>query len=222
MCLPDFPSGPNGATMTKHKNVISSRRQGPPPHGVDLLAAPTLLFSDQQRLREQGVQSPTLGRMMLLVVLPFGLVPPAMLLFAVHEHASAYGIEDLAVSWDLIALLMFAAELATVWLLARLLCLMAPAGRTPTVEQAWLAAALSAAPLWASSVVLMLPSLGALAVTHLLGHVASAVALYRTVRTVLRVDCEVEAMHLALMVYGAVLALWVLLIALLALSLATY
>lgn len=220
MWLPDASSGfPDGVTMAMHKNVTSS---GSPAHGVDLLAAPTLLFSDQQRLRDEGVQSPTLGRMMMRVVLPFGLVPPAMLLFAMHDHASAYGVEDLVVSWDLIALLMFAAELATVWLLAQLLRHMAPLGRTPTRELAWLAAALSAAPLWASSVVLMLPSLGALAVSHLLGHVASAVALYRTVRTVLRVDCEVEALHLALMVYGAVLALWVLLIGLLALSLATF
>lgn len=205
--------------MTKHRNSPSSAT---PTHGVDLLAAPTLLFSDQQRLREQGVQSPTLGRMMMLMVLPFGLVPPAMLLFAVHDHASAYGIGNLVVRWDLVALLMFAAELATVWLLAKLLRHMAPVERTPTRELAWLAASLSAAPLWASSVVLMLPSLGVLAVSHLLGHAASMVALYRTVRTVLRVDCELEAMHLALMVYGAVMALWVLLVGLLALSLATF
>ena len=143
-------------------------------------------------------------------VLPFALIPPVMIVFAMRDHPEVYRLDPLAANWEWIALLVFVAELASVAVVAAMLRLTPPASAPrPTPDQAYRLAARTAAPLWASAIVLALPSLAALVATHLVAHAVSLRTLYRGVRTDLRVDGEIEALHVTYMTYSVPVVLWI-------------
>lgn len=146
------------------------------------------------------------GRM----VLPFALVPPVMIIFAMRDHAAVYRLDPAATNWEWIALLVFAAEVLSVGLIAGMLRLTAPADRLrPTPGQAWTIAARAAAPLWASAIVLAVPSLAALVAAHLLAHAVALRTLHHDVRAGLPPDADVQALHITYMAYSVPVVLWV-------------
>lgn len=143
------------------------------------------------------------------MVLPFALVPPLMIQFAMRDHAAAYRLDAASANWEWIALLVFAAELVSVTVVAGMLRLTTPAdAMRPSRPRALAIAARAAAPLWASAVVLAVPSLGALVVTHLLAHAVALRRLYLDIRDEFRLGNEVQALHLTYMVYSVPVVLW--------------
>lgn len=151
-------------------------------------------------------RSATFGR----VVLPFALIPPFMIVFAMRDHPEIYRMNPASANWEWIALLIFAAEIASVHLFAAMLRLTAPVDRQrPTHEQAYLIAARAASPLWGSAIVLAIPSLAALVAVHLLAHFVALRTLYRDIRMELQIRGDLEALHVTYMVYSVAVVLWI-------------
>ncbi|HJV27563.1 MAG TPA: hypothetical protein VJ673_17875 [Aromatoleum sp.] len=147
-----------------------------------------------------------LGRM----VLPFALVPPIMIMLAMRDHAEAYRLNPAAANWEWIALVVFAAEIASVGLVAGMLRLTTPSDRLPPATgRAWMLAARAASPLWASAIVLAVPSLAALIVAHLLAHAVALRTLYRDIRNEWQLGPGVQALHLTYIVYSIPVVLWI-------------
>ena len=144
------------------------------------------------------------------VVLPFALIPPLMIVFAMRSHPEAYRLSAASANWEWIASMIFVAELVSVEIVAGMLRLTTPAGGTDlTPEQAYALAAHAASPLWSSAVVLAIPSLAALVVVQVLAHLVSVRALYRQLRVQLRIDADIEALHITYMAYSVPLVLWI-------------
>lgn len=143
-------------------------------------------------------------------VLPFALIPPLMILFAMRDHPQVYRLDPAATNWEWIGLVVFVAEVLSVNVVAAMLRLTAPRDRLPpSKEHVYLVAAEVSSPLWASAVVLAIPSLAALVAVHLIAHAVSLRTLYRAVRARLHVEGELEALHIAYMVYSVPAVLWV-------------
>lgn len=177
--------------------------------------APSMLYGRSEAWKSLRQCRAPLRHTLRCIVLPFALIPPLMILLAAHNHPQIFGAAPGALPWEWIAVIVLAAELASVYLVSRILHAAAPEGEAkPSRDQAYLIAAVAAVPLWTSAVVLMLPSLVALVSAHLLGHAAATRVLYRALRGAFITGSEVEAMHLVYMAYSAALVLWVLLLAL--------
>ena len=150
-------------------------------------------------------RSGVFGRM----VLPFALVPPIMIPLAMRDHAAVYRLDPASTNWEWIALLVFVAEIVSVTIVAGMLRLTAPADTLrPTRARALAIAARAAAPLWASAVVLAVPSLGALVTAHLLAHAVALRTLYRDIRDELRLDNDIQALHVTYMAYSVAAVMW--------------
>ncbi|QID16628.1 hypothetical protein G3580_02680 [Nitrogeniibacter mangrovi] len=188
----------------------------------ELLASPAMLWAGGEAWTRVARCEPSLGRTWGRLVMPFAAIAPLMLLFASHTHPQAFGLAPEAHNWEWVAVLLWLAECATVWLMGTMLHVMVPESPArPSREQAFLLAALAAAPLWASAMVLAVPSVAALLVGQLLGQAACLRMLVRGLRA-LRPGAEaLEAVHLAVMVHSAVLVLWVLLFGLFLISTVT-
>jgi hypothetical protein len=151
-------------------------------------------------------RSATFGR----VVLPFALIPPTMVVFAMRDHPAVYRLDPLSANWEWLALLLFCAELASVSIIAGMLRLTAPAGAARASPAcAYLLAARVATPLWASAVVLAVPSLAAFIAAHLLAHFAALRTLYRGIRELPAGVGDLEALHLTYMIYSVPSVLWI-------------
>lgn len=156
------------------------------------------------------ISGPSRGATFGRVVLPFALIPPFMIVFAMRDHPEIYRMNPASTNWEWIALLIFAAEIASVHLFAAMLRLTTPVERQrPTHEQAYLIAARAASPLWGSAIVLAIPSLAALIVVHLLAHFVALRTLYRDIRMELQIRGDLEALHVAYMVYSVAVVLWI-------------
>lgn len=156
------------------------------------------------------MSAPTPSSVFRRAVLPAALVPPLMILFAMRDHPLAYRVQPDAANWEWIALVVFVAELAAVALQAAMIRLTAPAGELPPSRaRALTIAARSAAPLWASAVVLAVPSLAALIVVHLLAHAVALRTLYGDIRDELQMGTGLQALHRTYMVYSVPVVLWV-------------
>lgn len=133
-----------------------------------------------------------------------------MIVFAMRDHPQVYRLDPAATNWEWIALVVFVAEVVSVNVVAAMLRLTAPRDRlAPSREQAYVVAAEVSSPLWASAVVLAIPSLAALIAVHLIAHAVSLRTLYRAVRARLHVDGDLEALHITYMVYTVPAVLWV-------------
>jgi len=154
--------------------------------------------------------TPSRTATLVRTVLPFAAIPPLMIMFAMRDHPEVYRLDPLSANWEWIALLVFVAELATVTLVAAMLRLTAPAPESrPSPAQAYLLAARTASPLWASAIVLAIPSLAALVAAHLLAHAVALRSLHRDIRHHLKIADDLETLHVAYMVYSVAVVLWI-------------
>lgn len=154
--------------------------------------------------------TPSRTATLVRTVLPFAAIPPLMIMFAMRDHPEVYRLDPESANWEWIALLVFVAELATVTLVAAMLRLTAPARESrPSPAQAYLLAARTASPLWASAIVLAVPSLAALVAAHLLAHFVALRSLHRDIRNHLRIADDLETLHVAYMVYSVAVVLWI-------------
>ena len=200
------------------------RHELPPAGGDDalhpeLLANPAMLWAGREAWARVARCEPSIGRTLLRVVLPFAGVPPLMMLYAVRVHPQVFGLAADGRQWEWLAVALLLAECATVWLMGLMLHVVPAEDRArPSREQAFLLAALAAAPLWGSAVILLVPSIAAVLVGFVLGQAASVRMLCLGLQALRPAADELEGMHLAIMTQSTALVVWVLLFGLFLIS----
>jgi hypothetical protein len=177
------------------------------------LHMPEMLFSPHRGWDALIARPPAPAHLFLTLVLPFSLLPPALLLAVGHEAGAALLPGFAPRDWQGAAALLLAAELLTVpamavWIgwLARL------HGERCAPRDAWTLAALAPIPLWLSSLALLRPEPAFVVACGLLALAASAALIVNGVRALFHESEPVVAAAIAHGVLAAGLLAWVLLL----------
>jgi len=155
---------------------------------------------------------PSISRIFFFLVLPFSLMPPAMIYFAGGNYGDVFAAGISPGQWHASAAIFFAAELLTVPLMAWLMHLVSRANDVPAGYPAcFTLAAIAPIPLWISSLVLFVPNLAVGVVVGGLALLCSLGLTYRGVYALLRMHDDIRALQMATVITGAGLLAWLLL-----------
>lgn len=155
---------------------------------------------------------PSVWKTLLLLVLPFSLIPPITLMYAGSHHAAVYWLDGSRQRFEMIALLFLLAELATVPLMALAIKTIAGAHDiTVAYRDTLLLAALSAVPMWLSSLALLIPMLLPTVCLLLAGLLLSLVMLFSGSRSILKIADPIEAQSVCTQAYAVGALVWALL-----------
>jgi hypothetical protein len=148
----------------------------------------------------------------LLLVLPFSMIAPAMLLYAGSHHAAAYLMDATHVRWQAVALTFFVAELLTVPLIGVMIRQAAAVHKIAAdAKDAFLLAAITSIPMCLSSLGLAIPSMWVMIGLVVLGLLVAASLLYHGCYYILKMDEPMEAQSLSAEVFAAGGVVWALL-----------
>lgn len=171
-------------------------------------------FSFNEGWDEVGAVHPSVWKTLFLLVLPFSLIPPAMLLYAGSHHPAAYLIDAPFSRWQEVALVFLIAQLFTVPLMGWLIRNIAQVHKLSVdFKDAFLLAAIVAVPMWLSSLGLAIPSLWATIGIVVLGFLAAVSLLYHGTYSILKMEEQVEAQSMSFAAFSVGAIAWVLLCA---------
>ncbi|HEY8102541.1 MAG TPA: Yip1 family protein [Burkholderiaceae bacterium] len=155
---------------------------------------------------------PSIAKTFWLIIMPFSLLPPAMLLYAGMDHPTAYMSDALFSQWQDVAVLFLFAELISVSLMAWAIKQMALARNIAAdFKDTFLLAAITAIPMWLSSLGLVVPNLWFTMTIAALGLVASASLLYHGIFAILKLEDEMDAQALSYATFSVGIFVWVVL-----------
>ena len=158
---------------------------------------------------------PGILKVFLLLVLPFSLLPPAMLYFAGTHYPEVFGPAAHRRDWAVVAAVFLVAELATFTLMGWLIKQVGNSnGLAIDHHDSYLLAAIAAMPLWASSLSLLVPSLIFSAAISSIALALSCALLYQGLQALGRKREAVVATEAVQIVIGAGLIAWALLLVL--------
>lgn len=180
---------------------------------MKILSLPKMLFSSTQGWPELDAIHPAVAKMFFFLVLPFSLLPPAMLyLSGTHygdEFVAGYGGKP----WEIIAPLFFLVEMATFagmgWFIRQIA---AEHQVGISSHDAYILAAITPIPLWLSSLALLIPSLALNIGFSLAALAASCGLIYHGIYALCHLHEEVTAASITQAVIGAGLAAWAMLL----------
>lgn len=154
-------------------------------------------------------------KLFVLLVVPFSLIPPLMLEYAGH-HVGAVMYPDISgQAWSIAALSFLIAELVTVPLMGSAIKSVANSkGIQCDYHEAFKLAAVSAVPLWLSSLVLFSDQIALIMAIITLGVAGSVVLILRGVKSILRVEEGLIAFDIAYTVTALGLIAWAALVTL--------
>lgn len=175
---------------------------------MNLTSYPKMLYSFNGPWCKIVATKPSVLRVSLLLVLPFLPLPPAMILYAAN-HASVFSSNSPLLHWQTIALLVLLAELASVPLIAWKLKNIATIHNSQAAyKETYLLAAITAVPLWLSSLGLLIPSAWAMLACLLLGLSAAASLLYHGTYQMLKLNNLADAQVICYEAFAVGLAAW--------------
>lgn len=155
---------------------------------------------------------PSVLKTFLLVVFPFSLIPPVVLLYVGTHHVSLFWLAAGDSRWSTVALIFFAAEILTVPLMAWLLKSIAKQHRLHSeFKDCFLLAAIVAVPMWLSSIGLIASSLWTIVEIAVIGFLCAAGLLYHGIYSFLKMQDQFEAQSLSYEILAAGLFAWVML-----------
>ncbi|SDN06784.1 YIP1 family protein [Vreelandella arcis] len=128
---------------------------------MNLLTAARMPFNHRAGWQELREHKPSIAMLAGWVVLPMSLLPPVMLYFAGTHHGDALMPGFAEREWRFITTILFLAELLTFFMMGWVIHTVVNGTRTLAIDyqDAYLLAALAPLPLWASSIILLVPSL---------------------------------------------------------------
>lgn len=173
-----------------------------------------MLFSSQHGWEELATRHPGSSRVYSRVVLPASTLAAAMLLYAGHVNGSAYTTDLSTLRWDVMVLLFWCACWGSVHLMAGFIRMSVHAESRPPYADCYRLAALSALPIWLSSIGLLLPWPLFNAAVGALGLLASGLLLYHGLDALFEHDDSVRTESLAYTVFSVGALVWSLLVAL--------
>ncbi len=163
---------------------------------------------------------PSVTSLMFNLVLPFSLLPVAMVLYAGHVNGAYYAPGVSLDRWNLVAALFLLAELVTVPLMAWVLCQIAESRHLQAdYQDGFVMASAAAVPLWLSSLALFWPNMAVNVAGALAGLLGSFALLYHGMPEMFGTDEDVDSLDLAYSAISAGGAAWAILMALVLLPL---
>ena len=179
---------------------------------MNLLQVPNMIFSFHKGWDELTRVHPSIFRMFATVVLPFSLLPPAMIYYAGGQYGEVFVHGVSPAQWHGAAVTFFVAELLTVPAMAWLMQLASRVnGVAAPYHDCFTVAAIAPIPLWLSSVVLYIPNLAVGVVIGALALACSLALTYRGVYSLLHMQEDLRAFQMATVVTGAGLLAWLVL-----------
>lgn len=155
---------------------------------------------------------PSVMRSFLLIVLPFSIIAPWSLLYAGNAHSVNLGIYVNELRWRELAAAFFVAELLTVPLMGAVIKNIAVAhAHQVDFKDAYLLAAISAVPMWLSSLGLLFSALWFSVALAFLGLGIAASVLYHGAYSVLQMEDEIEGQSLSYHVFSVGAMVWLIL-----------
>ncbi|NMM28771.1 MAG: YIP1 family protein [Glaciimonas sp.] len=171
-------------------------------------------FSFNDGWDKVGAVHPSALKTFLLLVLPFSLIPPAMLLYAGSHHASVYLMDAAFSRWQDVALVFLIAELFTVPLMGWIIKNIASVHKLSVdFKDAFLLAAITGVPMWLSSLGLAIPNMWAMIGVVILGFLAAVSMLYYGTFRIFKMDEQIEAQSMSFAAFSVGGIVWVLLCA---------
>ena len=153
---------------------------------------------------------PSIAKTFWLIIVPFSLLPPAMLLYAGFHHPAAYMSAAIFSQWQDVAVLFLFAELISVTIMGWAIKQMALSRNiVADFKDTFLLAAITAIPLWLSSLGLAIPIIWVTMLIGVLGLVASASLLYHGIFAILKLEDEMDAQALSYATFSVGVFVWV-------------
>lgn len=182
---------------------------------MTLLSLAKLPLSADEGWPELARHRPRITKVFLFLVLPLSLLPPAMLYLAGTHYPEAFFPAMRPRNWAGVAEVCFVAEIASFAALGWLIKQMADTyALSIDYRDAYLLAALTAAPLWLASLGLLIPDLIVNAAIGVLSLGLSCALLFNGLRALGQGREEVVAASIVHVVIGAGLTAWVFVFAL--------
>lgn len=182
---------------------------------MNLMSLAKLPLSHEEGWPELARLQPGILKVFGLLVLPLSLLPPVMLYLAGTHYPEAFLHASRPRNWAAVAEVSFVAEMASFvamgWLIKQVADTYA---LSIGYRDAYLLAALAAAPLWLASLGLLIPDLLANAAISAMALGLSCALLYHGLQALGRRREEIVAAGIVHVVIGAGLMAWALLFAL--------
>lgn len=174
-----------------------------------------MLVSSESGWNEIERIHPKISSMFIFLVLPMSIVPPAMIAYAGFSYGSEYFDHANSGIWVSSSMIFFLAELFTVPLMAWAIHNIAQSRNINTeLHKAFAIAAISAVPMWLSSIALFVHNPLFVISMALLGLLASISLMYHGIRGLLDLQEEVEVAAITHTTISTGVLVWALLIAL--------
>lgn len=171
-----------------------------------------MLVSFHEGWDEVRAMHPSIAKTFWLIIAPFSLIPPAMLLYAGFDHPAAYMSDALFSQWQDVAVLFLLAELISVAVMAWAIKQMALSRNiVADFKDTFLLAAITAIPMWLSSLGLAIPVMWVTTGIAALGLAASASLLYHGIFALLKLEDEMDAQALSYATFSVGVFVWVVL-----------
>ena len=165
---------------------------------------------------ELARMQPAVARLVVALLLPLALVPPAMLYLAGTYYGDAIAQGYGGRPWAFIATVFLAAGVVGLTVMGWLIRQVAQAfGAQIALRDAYLLAAIAAVPLWASAFGLLVPSLSFNVGLSIVALALSCSLLYRGVHALCHFTEDLQAASVTQTVFGAGLLAWAVLLLLL-------
>lgn len=179
---------------------------------MSLLKFTKMPFSFHDGWEQVYAGRPSALKAFLFLVLPFSMLPPAMLLYAGNHHAAAYLMDGDPTRWQTVALIFFLAELLTVPLMGLMIRQVASVQKiVADPKDTFLLAAIMSVPMCLSSLGLAIPNLWVMMGIVVLGFGVAAGLLYHGTYHILRLKDPMQAQALSSEVFATGGIVWTLL-----------
>ncbi len=180
---------------------------------MTLLQMPKMILSFHDGWDDLIRIHPSIARIFAYLVLPFSILPAAMIYYAGGHYGDVFSLGVSQQQWHFAAGTFFLAELLTVPAMAGIMHLTCRVNDVPAgYHECFTLAAIAPIPMWVSSLVLFVPNLAICVVVGSLGLLGSLVITYRGIYALFRMHEDLRAMQMATVVTGAGLLAWLVLV----------
>lgn len=179
---------------------------------MNMMHAPKMIFSFHEGWDEVIRIHPSIARLFAFLVVPFSLLPPAMIYYAGSRYGDVFAAGVSSAQWHRAAAVIFIAELLTVPAMAWLIHAVSKTNNVAAdYHECFTLATIAPIPLWISSLALFIPSLFVNVVLGGIALLCSAGLIYRGVFALFHMREDLRAMQMASVISGAGLLAWLLL-----------
>jgi hypothetical protein len=180
---------------------------------MNILTIPQMILTPRDSWLELEKMRPSMASLFSSLILPLSVLPPLLLYYAGTHYGDAFATGFGSKPWATIAVVFFLAEALTFVGMGWFIGQVAAAHKVQvTKRNAYLLAGIAPAPLWLSSLALLVPSLAFNVSAVLLALALTCVLVHQGVYALCHMYEEITAAAITQTVMGAGLIAWALLL----------